>query len=330
MDTIRFPRPKRQAPNAPLPAPTTRSARFEADEIDRITSSLKRELEASCPRCERALAVEGPFVVRDTGDRIMVARCPSCGRSMTARARRPKPAAPSFDNLVVSNPRDRHMARSIPGSILSVGLHGLLIYAAVVATMRVTTAAPEALADTTMVFLTAEEEPRDVQEPERPQVTMAVTPLPRGFQTLDVPIDIPSEIPPVDLGERFDPRDFSGRGVEGGVFAGGEDGAGVSQRHVFEMAAVDEPPQFLSGSAAKYPEALRQAGITGYVTVEFIVDTAGVVDAESIRVLDATRNEFVAPAVEAVRNSRYRPARVRGIPVRVLVSQRIDFNLVRR
>src|SRR5438876_1003543 len=37
-----------------------------------------------------------------------------------------------------------------------------------------------------------------------------------GFQTVAVPAQIPTDIPPVDLLQRFDPMDYSGSGIEGG------------------------------------------------------------------------------------------------------------------
>jgi protein TonB len=236
-----------------------------------------------------------------------------------------------FDNLIVSNPKDKKLTRGVPGSILSLVVHGVVIYAAVVATMRADDIIEEVFTDTTMVFLTEEQEPEPEPEPEQQeQQLVSLDPPPRGFQTVDAPIDIPSEIPPIDLSERFDPRDFSGVGQEGGVFSGVEGGTGpVDLTQTFMEAAVDEPPERLSGPSPRYPEMLRQAGIEGSVVLEFVIDTTGRVEESSIKINQSTNRAFEGPARDVIRRSLYRPGRVRGQAVRVLVQQSISFSIQR-
>lgn len=236
-----------------------------------------------------------------------------------------------FDNLIESNPKDRKLRKSVPGSVLSLVIHGVVIYAAVVATMRADEIIEEVLTDTTMVFLTEEQEPEPEPEPEEQQEqVVSLDPPPKGFQTVDAPIDIPSEIPPIDLSERFDPRDFSGIGQEGGVFSGVEGGTGpVDLTQTFMEAAVDEPPERLSGPDPRYPEMLRQAGIEGSVVLEFVIDTSGRVEESSIKIIQSTNRAFEGPARDVIRRSLYRPGRVRGQAVRVLVQQSISFTIQR-
>ncbi len=238
-----------------------------------------------------------------------------------------------FDNLVVSDPKDKKFGRSIPSTLMSSVVHGVLIYAAVTATISAGEQAEEVAGDTTMIFLTEEEpepEPEPEDEPPPVQQVLTLEPPPKGFQTLDAPIDIPTEIPPVDFTERFDPRDFSGVGVEGGVFSGVEGGTGpVDFTQTFLETAVDERPERLSGPMPRYPEMLRQAGIEGVVLLEFVIDTTGRVETESIKVLQSTNRAFEGPAKDVIRRSIYRPGRVRGQAVRVLVSQQIGFTISR-
>jgi TonB family protein len=68
----------------------------------------------------------------------------------------------------------------------------------------------------------------------------------------------------------------------------------------------DSPPYPLARPAAKYPDALRRAGITGSVTVDFVVDTHG--DVVNARVVDASFPDFEAAALEAVRRWKFQPA----------------------
>lgn len=237
-----------------------------------------------------------------------------------------------FDNLILSAPKKKR-GRGMPGTLMSLALHVVLIYAAVMATQTGAEMLSEDIKDTTMIFLTEQpDEPEPEPEPEEPppQQIVNLNPPPKGFQTVTAPVDIPTDIPPIDLTERFDPRDFSGEGVEGGVFSGVVGGTGpVDLTQTFLEAAVDEPPERLSGPSPRYPEMLRQAGIEGHVTLEFVIDTTGRVEASSLKVLASTNRAFEAPAKDVIRRSTYRPGRVRGVAVRVLVQQSIGFTIQR-
>jgi len=68
------------------------------------------------------------------------------------------------------------------------------------------------------VYLPQPQQPQP-QKPPPQQPVRLDTPL-RGFQTVVAPTEIPSNIPPVNLQEKFNPKDYSGVGVEGGVAAG--------------------------------------------------------------------------------------------------------------
>ena len=236
-----------------------------------------------------------------------------------------------FDNLLVSNPKNRGFAQSVSGTLMSTVLHGVLIWGAVNATLGSAEEAEAATDTTLMVFLTEEEpEPEPEEEPPPIQQVLNLEPPPKGFQTLDVIIDIPTEIPPVDFSQRFDPRDFSGIGVEGGVYSGVVGGAGlVDFTQTFLETAVDERPERLSGPYPRYPEMLRQAGIEGTVLLEFVIDTSGRVEEATLKVLQSTNRAFEGPAKDVIRKSLYRPGKVRGQAVRVLVSQQIGFTIQR-
>ncbi len=189
-----------------------------------------------------------------------------------------------------------------------------------------------------MVYLTGglkDDEAKPEPEPETPQtVVIQLDQVAKGFQVLEAPIEIPTSIPPIDLSQRFDPRDYSGIGTEGGIFTGLE-GSDVLltddmlATQVFKEAAVDEPPERISGPPLRYPRVLRQAGISGHVMLEFVVTTDGKAEPGSIEVLQASNAGFVAAARDVITRSTFRPGRVRGVAVRVLVTQRIEFNILR-
>ncbi len=229
-----------------------------------------------------------------------------------------------FDNLVSSDPEKQARGAGASSAVTSATLHGAIIWAAVVATIAGEQILEDTREDTTMVFIQEEEE--QVEEEQPPELEIELPP--EGFLTLSAPINIPTEIPPIDLTQTFDPRNFSGVGVEGGVFSGVV-GAEVDLSQTFLESVVDERPERLSGPVPRYPEMLRQAGVEGVVMLEFVIDTSGRVEEENVKILQSTNRAFEAPARNVIVRSLYRPGRVRGIAVRVLVQQQIGFSIQR-
>jgi protein TonB len=197
-----------------------------------------------------------------------------------------------FDNLVESNRRGR---RDVKGTIMgmfgSTVFQAIVMTAAVYATMGVAQEVTgEVDIDTLMIQLDEPEEQQEEQpEEEPPPVVTSLNPPPKGFQVLTAPVDIPTEIPPVNLEQRFDPRDYSGVGVEGGVFQGVEGGTGpvVDLAQVFAEAVVDEVPERISCPPVDYPRMMQQANIEGQVLLQFVVETDGHVKDENIEILSS-------------------------------------------
>ncbi len=74
-----------------------------------------------------------------------------------------------------------------------------------------------------------------------------------------------------------------------------------------------------------FPSPAAESGLSGPVSLQYIVGEDGLVPEETIRVLDAGHAAFVRPAVRAILGSRFRPAVAGGCPVRQLVHQRVVF-----
>ncbi len=234
-----------------------------------------------------------------------------------------------FDNLIVSAPKKQKLTKRLPSTFGSLTLHVLLVLGMVVATKKGAEQVMESVTDTTLILL-EEKEPEPEPEPEEPPPVVSLEPPPKGFQTVTAPIDIPTEIPPIDLNERFDPRDFSGKGAEGGVFTGVEGGTGpVDLNQVFAEAIADEKPERLSCPRLQYPPLLRQAGIEGTVMLRAIIDTTGHVERKSVEVVNTDHSGFNRAARSMLLKCLYRPGRVRGRAVRVLIKQPIKFGITR-
>jgi TonB family protein len=214
---------------------------------------------------------------------------------------------------------DRKIGKSLfAGGVPSLLVHAAIIGGAVFATVSAREGASAVIADTAIVFLAPPEQP----PPPAPALDVPL----KGFQTVTVPALIPTVIPPVNLQERFDPQDFTGTGVEGGRAAGLAAGAD----HVYEASAVDEQPQLLAAPAPAYPALLRDAGITGRVLLQAVVDTTGRVDPATVKVLRSPNPGFEIPSRQWILKALFRPARLGGRLVRVLVNLPLDYAIAER
>ncbi len=158
----------------------------------------------------------------------------------------------------------------------SFTIHTAIIAGIVFATLHAAPRDDRVKVDTTVVLLA----PQERQKPAEPAPVQLVDAL-KGFQTVAVPAQIPTNIPPIDLQQRFDPKDYSGSGVEGGR----ANGTVVSGSEVYAEALVEERPELLSAPPPVYPPLLRQAGIQGRVILRAVIDTTGRVEPASIRVI---------------------------------------------
>jgi periplasmic protein TonB len=239
-----------------------------------------------------------------------------------------------LDVLVASYP---HTPRSLGQGVASLSLHSLMIAGAVVATRQIVNRAPRPVTEATLVFaLKPPPPPEPVDEPPKQEMVVAVDPPPKGFQTVIPPSEIPKAIPPVDLTQRaLDPRNFTGKGVEGGIAGGvvggtGKVDAGTPAAAVYQAGDLDEPAQVIFQPVPRYPSFLEQAGIPGVVAVQFVIGVQGKVEPASLEVLASTDSAFVAPARETILGSTFSPARFHGQTVRQLARQTIRFAIANR
>ena len=95
-------------------------------------------------------------------------------------------------------------------------------------------------------------------------------------------------------------------------------------------AVAEEPPQLIGGLEAlhgkiRYPEKAYQAGLQGRVYVQFVVDEEGQV--REARVVRGLGLGCSAEALRAVKQARFRPGKVGGVPVKVRYTLPIDFRI---
>lgn len=242
-----------------------------------------------------------------------------------------------FDVLLASGIHHEVKARWVTTSLVA---HGL-VFALAVAATGAALDAPQAIPPDPAMLLFVPKPPPPAPPPEpraepAPARVVVAEPPPKGFQTIAAPSDIPDVIPPVDLTERpLDPRDFTGRGVEGGIADGVVGGSGVVDRGapagldaIYEATTDDarfEQAVLVFQAAPRYPAHLASVGLEGRVQVEFVIDTIGKVEHASLRVSESTHPAFEPAALAALATAIFRPARLSNRPVRQLTRQAIRF-----
>ena len=224
-----------------------------------------------------------------------------------------------FEHLIESK-RKANVKRGMSTGFFSLVMHGGIIAGAVYATLSSGKSEDSGAIDTMMVYM-AQEEEKQQEEPEPVVLDVQL----KGFQTIAAPTEIPTDIPEIDLKETFDPKNYSGVGVEGGV-AGGVVPTGDQ---VFLESVVEEKPERLTGPALQYPDLLRQAGVQGRVLVQGVIDTTGRAIPNTVRVVQSPHPGFDDAAKRLMLQSLFRPGRVGGRAVKVLVSLPVDFTIKR-
>lgn len=88
---------------------------------------------------------------------------------------------------------------------------------------------------------------------------------------------------------------------------------------------VDENPVPLKTPPPKYPESLKREGVSGVVAVVIVIDEKGSIIGSSIA--KSSNSEFEKPALDAVKNWKFKPAKKDGTPVKVRVTIPLRFNV---
>ncbi len=86
-------------------------------------------------------------------------------------------------------------------------------------------------------------------------------------------------------------------------------------------------PRSTSCPVPAYPPALKQVGVSGNVTLHFVVGIDGKIEPGSMQVISSTNKAFEEPAIDAIEHCVYKAAQIRGSPVRELVEQNVRFTI---
>ena len=202
----------------------------------------------------------------------------------------------------------------------SLAIHSAMIAGVVYATLDAAPRDDQIRMDTRVVLL-APQEQQNAADPPPVQLADALP----GFQPVAVSAQIPIDMPAVDLQQRFDPKDYSGSGLEDSRAGIVVSGMVVSGNEVYAEELVEERPALLSAPAPVYPALLKQAGIQGRVILPAVIDTTGRVEPASVRIMKSSHPAFDQPTKDWVLKALFRPARLHGRGVRVSIHLVVDY-----
>jgi TonB family C-terminal domain len=90
-----------------------------------------------------------------------------------------------------------------------------------------------------------------------------------------------------------------------------------------QAAEFDEHPVPVKAVAPEYPHDMKRENVSGIVTLKLVIDEHGDVLEKSVT--KSTRVEFEAPALAAVSQWKFKPARKGGAAVRATITLPIKF-----
>jgi TonB family protein len=90
-----------------------------------------------------------------------------------------------------------------------------------------------------------------------------------------------------------------------------------------DSAAIRDP----RSAAPAYPADMEARGVDGIVKVRFVVDSTGLIDVTTIRILETTNESFARAVRAAMPGMRFRPAMIGGKFVRQLSEQDFAFRV---
>lgn len=215
-----------------------------------------------------------------------------------------------FETLLVSPPR-RAGRPSRWGAVVALTMHAAVVAAFLrppppVEASRVIVVEP-------LPFPADPDTPKPVDDWLPPPVVVCDCPLP--------PTPMPDPFPDVPVGIELVMR------APGGTATGPLLDPWLGAGEPLPVALVQQPPLLLAAPPPTYPPQLRAAGVQGRVEVQVVVDTLGRTEGGSFRIVHSDNPGFEAAAIESLRGALFRPARVFGRAVRVLVQVPVVFVL---
>ena len=223
----------------------------------------------------------------------------------------------------------QYRTRSWGGTAFSTLVHTLVIGGIVVSTGYTAerASAPSRPEQVTLVAPARDplpEQPAATRPPIQQHIaTNLTTPAPTNLAPIS--FEVPDRLPPIDarIGT-MSVTEFSRAGRDSAATPMGAGDEPYNETMVEQQVMADP-----GNAPPRYPQMLRSAGVEGLVHAQFVVDTTGRVERESIRFTRTGHQLFAQAVTDALLRSRYAPAEAGGRKVRQLVQQAFSFALQR-
>ena len=237
-----------------------------------------------------------------------------------------------LDTLLESNAA---RTRRTGGTLASTLVHAAIFAGAITATTRGAAVKPapprEYVLPPVVVARPAERAPAII-EPHGPARPASAPVAPR----LPTVVHVPHEIPPIDVDVKMavasdDAVARAAAGIVDDRAGGGPGGlVGPVRDGALDERYVDRVPRVLGNPVPPaFPLAMRERGIGGRVSIQFVVDTLGRAEMHGLRVVEASDSLFAQSVRAVLPRFRFTPGELRGQKVRTLVQLPFDFTLVR-
>jgi TonB family C-terminal domain len=171
--------------------------------------------------------------------------------------------------------------------------------------------------------------PSEPASPDRPQAPSEPTIPTIVYTQVDVPLDIPTDIPQVNISlPPIDPTNPVIGGAEHRATNGTGSSPSSGSSGVYSAWQVEKSTVPLPGNPKPvYPSMLQSARVDGEVLAQFVVDSTGRVDMSTFRAIQATDELFVQSVRRALAEWKFLPAEVEGRKVRQLVQMPLTFKV---
>jgi protein TonB len=246
----------------------------------------------------------------------------------------------ALDSLVESGPRELRVSRRLSPAVLSIAIHLLVVAAIVIVPLVVGDQVLPATTDAVRAFFVS---PPDVALPPPPP-----PPPPAGARALKAAPAVPQPsseakfVAPIEVPDTLQPEESIDLGVEGGVPGGVEGGvpggvvggvvgglptdvAPPPEAKPIRVGGLVQAPKLVTRVDPVYPELARAARTTALLVLEATVGPDG-----RVRDVAIIRGQpiFNEPAVAAVKQWRYQPFLLNGVPVPFIVTVTLNFHIV--
>ncbi len=138
--------------------------------------------------------------------------------------------------------------------------------------------------------------------------------------------DVPQIVTDTSFVQKLEPPPPEGMMVNRGAITVPVNAGGFGKGgQIFDVSMLDKVPEPTYQPQPKYPYEMKKQGLSGQVTVEFILDTAGAV--HNAFAVSSTQREFESAAVSAVSKWRFKPGMRGGRAVLTRMQVPIVFSL---